>query len=161
MRVKDHSPDSLGSDLLAVISRLNRWATSRATLPVPYAQARLLSLIDMTAPVRTSDLAVADQCSQPTITQALRKLDESGWIKRSADPGDARAVLISLSSRGRTAIKQTRAARSAVIAPHLNAISPTRQRQVAQAVRTLQMLLDELADGAPSKMSTTSTEGRS
>lgn len=36
----------LGADLLAVVARLNRLATQRTRLPLPYAQARLLSTIE-------------------------------------------------------------------------------------------------------------------
>jgi DNA-binding MarR family transcriptional regulator len=142
-------PAELGSDLLTVVARLNRWATSRAALPMPYAQARLLSLVDLHGPARISDLAIADHCSQPTITQQLRKLDKAGWIERSADPRDARAVLVSLSPDGRAAIQRIRDARSAVLAPHLDAMSAAGRGRVVDAVRTLRSVLVRLSADAP------------
>lgn len=141
--------DELGSELLSVVARLNRWATSRAALPIPYAHARLLSLIDLYGPARISELAIADHCSQPTITQALRKLDEAGWIERHPDPDDARAVLVSLSKRGRATVRQVRAARSAVLAPHLDAMSVADRDRVAAAVDALGAILDQVNDTVP------------
>lgn len=144
--VNDFIPDELGSELLTVLAQLNRWATSRADLPVPYAQARLLSLIDLHGPARISELAIADRCSQPTITQQLRRLDEAGWIERTPDADDARAVQISLTRSGRAAIRRTRRARSAVVAPHLAAMPEAQRRQIAEAVPALRGLLDRLTE---------------
>jgi DNA-binding MarR family transcriptional regulator len=146
--VDDPKADELGSDLLSVVARLNRWATSRAALPIPYAHARLLSLIDLYQPVRISDLALADHSSQPTITQALRKLEAPGWIDRHSDPDDARAVLVELSASGRSILRKTRATRGAVLAPHLDAMSASERHRVAGAVDTLRSLVDRLSDDA-------------
>lgn len=110
-----------GSTLLSAVARLNRWATAQATTPfdMPYAQLRVVSLIEQLGPVRITELAEADNCSQPTITQQVRKLAERGWIDRADDPEDARASLISLSAKGHEIVAQARAARAAAIAPLL------------------------------------------
>ncbi|WP_433993791.1 MarR family transcriptional regulator, partial [Mycolicibacterium porcinum] len=84
----------LGADLLAVVARLNRLATQRARLPLPWAQARLLSTIEDQGEARISDLAYLDHCSQPTMTTQVRRLEDAGLVSRTTDPGDARAVLI-------------------------------------------------------------------
>src|ERR1700710_2674703 len=51
---------TLGADLLAVVARINRLATQRSRLPLPYAQARLLSTIEDQGVARISDLATLD-----------------------------------------------------------------------------------------------------
>lgn len=111
----------VGSRLLTAVARLNRWASAQAQTPfdLPYAQLRLLSLIGELGPVRVTELAEADNCSQPTVTQQVRKLAALGWIDRADDPDDARASLLSLSAGGRAAIDQARAARAGAIAPLL------------------------------------------
>ena len=65
---------ALGADLLAVVARINRLANQRIELPLPFAQARLLSTIEDQGQTRISDLAVLDHCSQPTMTTKVRRL---------------------------------------------------------------------------------------
>ena len=96
------TPRTLGSDLLAVVARLNRLATQRTRLPLPCAQARLLSTIEDHGEARISDLAALDHCSQPTMTTQVRRLEDAGLVSRTVDPGDARAVLIRITPEGRS-----------------------------------------------------------
>ena len=74
---------SLGADLLSVVSRLNRLATQRVALPIPGAQARLLSTIEDLEVARISELAAVDHCSQPTMTTQVRRLEDAGQIRGS------------------------------------------------------------------------------
>ena len=48
-------PPALGADLLAVVARLNRLANQRARIPLPFAQARLLSTIEDQGEARISE----------------------------------------------------------------------------------------------------------
>src|SRR6185312_15937411 len=99
---------SLGVDLLGVVARLNRLATQRTQLPLPWAQARLLSTIEDRGEARISDLAELDHCSQPTMTTQVRRLEDAGMVTRTVDPGDARAVLIRITERGVEVLQQAR-----------------------------------------------------
>ena len=90
---------ALAADLLSVVARINRLATSRVKMKLPYAQARLLSMIEDQGAARISDLAALDHCSQPTMTTQVRRLESAGLVSRIADPADARAVLISITER--------------------------------------------------------------
>lgn len=129
--------------LLSAVARLNRWATARAlaSFDVPGAQLRLLSLIDQLGPVRTADLAAADQTSQPAVTGLLRRLATAGWTERVPDPHDARASLISLSPAGRAQLQQARTARARALLPVLDALDPADRAVLASAAD----LLDRLA----------------
>ncbi len=133
--------DDLGSDLLNVVSRLNRLATQQASLAPPYAQARLLAQIEERGPSRISQLAAADSCSQPTMTAQVQKLEAGGWASRVSDPSDARAVLISVTTAGAATLEATRRARSAVLTPHLAALDPRERAVLADAVPVLRRLL--------------------
>ena len=68
----------LGADLLAVVARINRYATQRIQMQLPAAQARLLSTIDAHGEARICDLAAVDHCSQPTMTTQVRRLEDAG-----------------------------------------------------------------------------------
>ncbi|MCU1536126.1 MAG: hypothetical protein JWP82_477 [Humibacillus sp.] len=135
------SSTTLGNELLRSAARLSRWASRNASFDVPFAQARLLALLDELGPSRVSVLAVADHSSQPTVTTQLQRLEASGWVDRAADPDDARASLVSLSPAGVDALAGVRRARLAVLAPALDELDETGVARLAVAVEVLDQLL--------------------
>jgi DNA-binding MarR family transcriptional regulator len=136
---------SLGVDLLGVVARLNRLATQRTTLPLPWAQARLLGTIEDQGPTRISDLAALDHSSQPTMTTQVRRLEDAGLVTRTTDPADARAVLIQITTAGIETLRQVRADRAGVIDPHIASLNDDDRQTLAAAVRVLQRLLEDAA----------------
>ncbi|MDY6870634.1 MAG: MarR family transcriptional regulator [Actinomycetota bacterium] len=133
--------ECLGADLLAVVARLNRLATQRTRLPLPWAQVRLLSIIEDQGEARISDLATLDRCSQPTMTTQVRRLEDAGLVSRTTDPLDARAVLIRITDKGRTVLAQARIDRAAGIDPRLAQLSPEDRQTLADAVEVIERLL--------------------
>lgn len=137
---------ALGADLLSVVARLNRLATQRARLPLPWAQARLLSTIEDQGEARISDLAYLDHCSQPTMTTQVRRLEDAGLVSRTTDPGDARAVLIRITEQGRRTLDQARADRAAAINPRLERLSAEERQTLAASVDIIRRLLTDVAE---------------
>ncbi|MCG7606091.1 MULTISPECIES: MarR family winged helix-turn-helix transcriptional regulator [Mycobacterium] len=140
--VSDHA--ELGADLLSVVARLNRLATQRARLPLPWAQARLLSTIEDQGEARISDLAYLDHCSQPTMTTQVRRLEDAALVSRTPDPGDARAVLIRITDQGRQTLEQARADRAAAINPRLERLSAEERKTLAASVDIIRRLLTDV-----------------
>lgn len=133
---------ALGADLLAVVARINRLANQRIELPLPFAQARLLSTIEDQGLTRISDLAALDHCSQPTMTTQVRRLEDAGLVTRAEDPGDARAVLIGITAEGRQILSRVRADRSAAINPYLEHLDDAERAALVDAIRVLRGLLE-------------------
>ncbi|OBI53482.1 MarR family transcriptional regulator [Mycobacterium kyorinense] len=133
----------LGADLLAVVARLNRYATQRIQMALPAAQARLLSTIEAQGEARICDLAAVDHCSQPTMTTQVRRLEDAGLVTRTADPGDARAVRIRITRDGVRALDRVRADRASAIEPQLDRLEPADRQTLAEAVTVLRRLLDD------------------
>ena len=52
-------------------------------------------------PVRITDLAVWQGVDKSTITPQVRRLEQRGLVKRSPDPGDGRAALLTVTVKGR------------------------------------------------------------
>jgi DNA-binding MarR family transcriptional regulator len=125
------------------VARLNRLVTQRAGLDVPYAQARLLAQIEKQGPARISALAAADHCTQPTMTNQVQRLEAEGWVRREADPDDARAVLVTITGSGREALRTARARRAQVIAPHVAALEDAQRDSLAAAVEILRRLVTD------------------
>ncbi|OBA82227.1 MarR family transcriptional regulator [Mycolicibacterium mucogenicum] len=141
MTVAPATETTLASDLLAVVARINRLANQRVRLPLPFAQARLLSTIEAEGRARISDLAALDHCSQPTMTTQVRRLEEAGLVSRTVDPDDARAVLISITPQGVATLAQVRADRGNAIDPFLEELDSTDRDTLAAAVEIMRGLL--------------------
>ena len=78
--------DQSADRLLRASARLSRWATRHASIDIPYAQARLLALMDDLGPMRITALAEHDNTSQPTMTTQVQRLVDQGWARRQPDP---------------------------------------------------------------------------
>jgi DNA-binding MarR family transcriptional regulator len=94
--IKSDDAESTIAALVMYSARLGR-AVSRVSLAdVPAATLRLLSQIDELAPVGIGRLAEADRCSQPTMSGAVQKLADKGWVTKTPHPTDARSSLVDL-----------------------------------------------------------------
>jgi DNA-binding MarR family transcriptional regulator len=140
------SDATLAADLLAVVARLNRLANQRVRLPLPVAQARLLSTIDDQGEARISDLAALDHCSQPTMTTQVRRLEDAGLVSRSSDPDDARAVLISITPDGVSTLARVRADRGGAVDPLLAALDTADRDTLVAAIGILRGVLTAASD---------------
>lgn len=135
------SDATLAADLLSVVARLNRLANQRVRLPLPFAQARLLSTIEDQGLARISDLATLDHCSQPTMTTQVRRLEDAGLVSRSVDPDDARAVLISITPAGVATLAQVRSDRGGAVDPLLEQLDGADRQTLISAIGILRGLL--------------------
>jgi DNA-binding MarR family transcriptional regulator len=157
MSPRSATDTTLSADLLSVVARVNRLATQRVKLELPYAQARLLSTIEDQGAARISDLAAFDHCSQPTMTTQVRRLEEAALVSRITDPADARAVLISITQRGREVLARVRADRSAVVDPYLERLDAADRQSLTEAVRVMRAILADAAPTAESDSPTTTS----
>src|ERR1700691_5561309 len=138
--VNTEPPPGLGADLLAVVARLNRYATQRIQMQLPAAQARLLSTIDAHGEARICDLAAVDHCSQPTMTTQVRRLEDAGLVSRTVDPGDARAVRIRITPEGLQTLNRVRADRATALEPQLARLKAADRQTLVDAVAVLRRL---------------------
>src|SRR5690242_3436775 len=89
----------VSSELVTYAARLVR-VVGRQAAGDSAAALRLLSQLDELGPSTVTDLAKADRTSQPTVSAALRALEDSGLVARQAHPADARSTLVSLTDEG-------------------------------------------------------------
>jgi DNA-binding MarR family transcriptional regulator len=54
---------------------------------------------------RMADLADAAQVSKQTLTSIVDQLERRGWVRRTPDPADARARLVTVTDEGRALIE--------------------------------------------------------
>lgn len=129
------------AELLDVVVRLNRWVTHHSDWALPLAQVRVLSQIAEWGQARTSDLARAEHCSQPTMTARVQHLQVQGWVARSTDPQDARAAVLTLTEEGRAVLADARGARARVLGALMAQMSAEGRGRLRDATQALDALL--------------------
>jgi DNA-binding MarR family transcriptional regulator len=123
--------------------RLVRAVSRRTSNDVPAATLRLLSQVEELAPITIGHLALADRCSQPTMSGAVQNLVDKGWAHKEPNPADARSSLIDLTDAGRKVLRDTRRKNAAVVAARLETDPQHDLQDLATAVALLKGLLDQ------------------
>jgi DNA-binding MarR family transcriptional regulator len=72
-----------------------------APLGLHSGQEALLLELDRTGPRIQAQLSEALGCEPPSVTLMTRKLEASGHIRRTPDPGDKRATVVALTDSGK------------------------------------------------------------
>lgn len=72
-------------------------------------------------------------------------------VTRTADPQDARAVLIRITPAGIAALRQARLDRGAAVDPYLERLSDAQQECLAEAVIVLRQLVTDATAPAPTQ----------
>jgi DNA-binding MarR family transcriptional regulator len=130
----------LGEDIVVASTRLSRLAT-RNVNTLPHAAMRVLGRLDELGQARISELAKADRCSQPTMSNLVQRLEDQGWVRRIQDPADSRASLISLTDAGLAELRSARHQAGAALAEHLSRLPASDLTTLEAAARIIHKLL--------------------
>jgi len=133
----------LAERLVVTCARFTRSISRLSPHESPTAVWRTLAILDEHGAVRVSDLAVYNQCSQPTATGMVQRLEADGAVVRVRDPDDRRRTLVSLSPAGRERLARLRADVAAALAPKLTGLSPQRIAELEGALQTISALMDQ------------------
>lgn len=132
---------ALGEDVVTTAARVVRWVPRDADSGLSLAAVRLLARIFDHGPVRISDLAIAENCSQPTITNHVKKLEAERLVTRASDPRDARAWMIELSDEGRERLAQMRHHIGTSVLPMVSSLSRKDQKALRDGVEAMRRLM--------------------
>jgi DNA-binding MarR family transcriptional regulator len=127
------------SELVVQAARLVRAVRRRIGQP---AGVRILALLDESGPLGVTALADADRSSQPTVSSAVRQLQEQGWVAKKADPADARRALVELTPKGRQRLLDARRDNGRAVAERLASTGYSAD-DVAVAVALLRDVMKE------------------
>ena len=135
------------SGLDAAVAALYRAARSAQVLatgdPLEFAASRILSAVVRRGPVRPSVVAQESHVDLSTASRHIDTLVRQGLAAKSADPDDARASLVEVTTQGRAVLDVLLANRSAAIAP---ALATWSERDRDRLVSLLVRLADDLDD---------------
>ncbi|MGH3125602.1 MAG: MarR family winged helix-turn-helix transcriptional regulator, partial [Streptosporangiaceae bacterium] len=92
------APDEAGppsidvTRLRVAIARVSRSLRRHELAGLTPTQLSALSTVDKAGPLRLGDLAAAEKIAPSTLTRLVTVLEDRGYVRRGAVPGDARAA---------------------------------------------------------------------
>jgi DNA-binding MarR family transcriptional regulator len=143
----DDDLDGLGEELITTAARMVRWVPKDQSLTISLAAIRLLARLQDNGPTRISDLAIAERCSQPTITNHIKRLETAKLVDRQVDPVDARAWMISLTDTGEEQLASFRASLGTSLQPYLAAMSRKDRKALREGIAAMRRLMSSQVTG--------------
>jgi DNA-binding MarR family transcriptional regulator len=137
----DDDLHTLGEDLITTSARVVRWVPKSSSFTLSLAAARILARLNDNGPTRISELAIAERCSQPTITNHIKRLEVSGLVERRSDPRDARAWMIELTPRGHEELRALRDSLGTGLEPYLAQMSRRDLKALREGVEAMRRLM--------------------
>lgn len=151
------SPAGASENLAACIARLRRALRRGARVadpanPLAVAQLELLSTLAEHPGARPGQLARLLHLRPNTVTTIVNALAAQGMIERVTSAGDRRAVELTVTEAGQTAVHAWQVTNAAVLHLALSTLPARQRRSLAAAVPALDALakaVDRLADSPP------------
>lgn len=91
---------------------------------------------------RLAELAEASQVSKQTIGSIVDQLERAGYVRRTPDPRDARARLVTITARGRELVELSRPVVRDIQARWTDHLGPARARRLRQDLEALREITD-------------------
>ena len=116
-------------------------------LDVTPAQANVLMiLIALRQPMTARQLASDMEVSEVTVGRFLKALEGRGWVSRERNPEDARAILVSPTTKARRALPRFLRVSNAMLDVAFSGFDKTAMRDVARAIGQVR---DNIRDPQP------------
>jgi DNA-binding MarR family transcriptional regulator len=134
----DDTDEPLVDEFWALSRRLRAMAREAlAEWDVTPSQARALGVLRRHGPLRLGDLAEHLRIVPRSATEVVDALEAKGLARRSADPSDRRATLVSLTDRGIELGEEVRRARGIESERLLERLSATDRAHLGRILRRL------------------------
>lgn len=139
-------PLSFLQALWAVVHALQKTSKRmQGTHGITGPQRLVLRVVGLHPAVTSKDLARILFLHQSTLTGILARLEEGGYLRRDVNPADRRSEFLSLTSRGRQAVRRTDGTVEAVVAEGLASFPP----EHLETTRTVVLHLAGVLGGDP------------
>ncbi|MQA79466.1 MAG: MarR family transcriptional regulator [Streptosporangiales bacterium] len=135
--------EALADDLIALSARLVRMVGAMADVSMSATQSRVLARLRDGGPLRVTELARHEHCTQPSMTAAVDRLERAGLVVRRGDADDGRAVLVAVTDEGVRRLSVARASMAAVLVPSIERLSPSERDQLVAHADILRTLMED------------------
>ncbi|HZZ49324.1 MAG TPA: MarR family transcriptional regulator [Pseudonocardia sp.] len=109
---------------------------------IPPTQLIVLALLNQHGPLRIGELAHRIPCSQPTATTVVAAMNADGYVHRTPDPTDGRAIRVAATDEGLETLRSIAVGEAEVLANLLAGI-PHAEREAFLAAAPI---IGKLAD---------------
>jgi DNA-binding MarR family transcriptional regulator len=106
-----------------------------------------LATLERTGPRRLTDLAVAEEITQPSMTSLVTQLEQLGFAERRRDEADARVVLVAITPAGRQLLGERRRIGAQALTDLIDKLDERDADQLSGALPALLRLVDLVAQG--------------
>jgi DNA-binding MarR family transcriptional regulator len=107
-----------------------------------FSALSVLHTLSRNGPMRLTDLTATEQLKQPALTSLVARLERDGLVSRRRDPGDGRAVLISLTREGSAVIRSRHANRIAKLTRLVDRLTQDERDVLAGSAGVLARLIE-------------------
>ena len=143
-------PDETSRDAPAVdvtrlrvaLARLARRLRKHELAGLTPTQLAALATVERSGPMRLGDLAAAEGIAPSTLTRLVTALEESDYVRRHADPSDARASTLAITPRGRDTLERLRTQTTLELAASLRLLTLAQRSALAEALPVLELLAE-------------------
>jgi DNA-binding MarR family transcriptional regulator len=126
---------------IATFRLARRMRTQKAVDSMSDGQFAVLAGLFIHGPHTLGELADRERVSAPSMNRTVNCLQESGYVRRSADETDGRKVVISLTDEGRSVVDETARRRDAWVEEALAALTPSERWTLAEAADIMQRMV--------------------
>lgn len=133
----------LADQLRLSVTRTARRLRQQGDPALSPTMAASLSTIERAGPLGPSDLARIERVQRPTVTRVVNRLCAAGLVERVPDERDGRAARLSVTPRGRRALRDLRGQKTAFLAERLDRLDPEERELLARASGLLDRLLED------------------
>ncbi len=128
--------------LRVALARLSRRLRRHELAGLTPTQLAALATVGNSGPIRLGDLAAAEGIAPSTLTRLVTALEDSGYVRRDADPNDARASTLAITPRGQDVLERIRIESTLVLAASLQLLTPAQRSALADALPVLEQLAE-------------------
>ena len=106
------------------------------------SQFSALGTIFFHGPFTLRDLSEHERVTPPSMNRTVNALVEAGLVDRAGSADDGRKVVLTVTERGRSLMRETRKRRDAWLAQRIVKLSPDQRRVLTEAVDIMKELAD-------------------
>ena len=138
----DEAPAVDVTRLRVALARLSRRLRRHELAGLTPTQLAALATVERSGPMRLGDLAAAEGIAPSTLTRLVTALEDSGYVRRFADPSDARASTLAITPRGQDALERIRTESTLVLTASLGLLTSAQRYALAEALPVLEQLAE-------------------
>ncbi|MFF4836667.1 MarR family winged helix-turn-helix transcriptional regulator [Streptomyces sp. NPDC001315] len=135
-------------DLMGAVEQLVRYVRRGTTAGgLSQAASSALNRLGREGPLRLSELARAENVSQPNMTQLITRMEKAGLARRTADASDGRGVLVEATDTGREVFRRRQTERARALQRLVGGLPEADQQAVRVALPALARAIRDQSPG--------------